>query len=1114
MGGGSVRHEVVLTELTEWWEDVSAGEIGSAVVLLAVPHGWGRSNVVDQLERVAGMAADGPVTLNVRIGGVPAAGRAVQAQFLQQMLAAPFTQPRIVKLLGLDSAAGEAQLGLGLAGLFVSGLAAAVPLLLASLAVTAAGNARDASPAGQQGAVARAARRLAALSVSMPVLVVVDDADQLDAGLAVTMIESLAGRYDGRVLVVAVVRPGAMLGTQLVSGDRYDLLGRVFKADADPDMGVAARAEVVRELVPDLPAAAAERIASRTGTFDDVFAVAGSDRLTELAGESGGVALAGVDAVVDAVLAHRRGQVSAEAAGVAFAGGVLCAAQATAAARVLGGAPENSDSWVIRSGSVIRVADPAAPAVGVQVAGMAASTRRQLAAVILGEAVKMASDPDATLVEKVIARQAAHRVRGELGPSSELAGVQVVLVRGLERLGDRAGAREVARTALEELPAGEDFGQARGQLMAALVRLMAAVPGQDTDPVCGQALDYAAASGAALGLEARVWAAVALLTRPGGRDAGLRLADRVRDELAGLAGSDATVSQWRMLLAFHVGRAGHPGLAQQLLAPVITRGTTAQQEAAQAILRSADGPWSDTRLQAVILEAELVATPPAADDDMLRLHAALAAGYRQLGEFRQALPHAGQEVALRQRLQGADHPQTLTARAGAAYLTGECGDPAGALRLLTELLPDRERVLGPSHADVLTTRANIAAWTGECGDQARALRLLTELLPDLLRVLGPRHPDVLATRANLASWTGRCGDAAGALRLFTELLPDQERVLGPSHPDVLTTRASIAFCTGRCGDAAGALRLFTELLPDQERVLGPSHPLVLTTRNNTALWTGECGDRAGALRLFTELLPDRERVLGPSHPGVLTTRNNVASWTGECGDAAGALRLFTELLPDLLQVLGPNHPDVLTTRNNIALWTGECGDPAGALRLFTELLPDQERVLGPSHPLVLTTRNNIALWTGECGDPAGALRLFTELLPDQERVLGPSHPGVLTTRANIASWTGECGDPAGALRLFTELLPDRERVLGPSHPGVLTTRNNIASWTGKCGDPAGALRQLTELLPDLLQVLGPNHPDVLTTRNSIATWAGRCGEPADTLRPPLDHQGEPRDPVP
>ena len=77
----------------------------------------------------------------------------------------------------------------------------------------------------------------------------------------------------------------------------------------------------------------------------------------------------------------------------------------------------------------------------------------------------------------------------------------------------------------------------------------------------------------------------------------------------------------------------------------------------------------------------------------------------------------------------------------------------------------------------------LAAWTGRCGDAAGALRLLLELLPDCERVLGPGHPQTLAIRSNIAVWTGQCGDAAGALRLLLELLPDLERVLGPDHPD-------------------------------------------------------------------------------------------------------------------------------------------------------------------------------------------------------------------------------------------------------------------------------------------------------------------------------------------
>uniref|UniRef100_UPI002AD5A00C tetratricopeptide repeat protein n=1 Tax=Frankia sp. Cas3 TaxID=3073926 RepID=UPI002AD5A00C len=59
---------------------------------------------------------------------------------------------------------------------------------------------------------------------------------------------------------------------------------------------------------------------------------------------------------------------------------------------------------------------------------------------------------------------------------------------------------------------------------------------------------------------------------------------------------------------------------------------------------------------------------------------------------------------------------------------------------------------------------NIAAWTGQTGDPAKALQLSRELLPDRERVLGPDHPDTLTTRHNIAAWTGLAGDPGGGER--------------------------------------------------------------------------------------------------------------------------------------------------------------------------------------------------------------------------------------------------------------------------------------------------------------------------------------------------------------
>ena len=177
------RQAEVLEELEEWREDVRERGIGSRVVLLAVPTGWGRSAVLARFRDLA-VGADGPVTVVAGIDGNLPGGRAVQAAALQKVLAGIAPPSRAAELLDLDTAAGRAALGVEAGAWFVPGLAVAVSVTVTVLArlLGAAGRVRDDGPAGEAGAVARAARAVAALSVKVPVVVVIDDADLLDAG--------------------------------------------------------------------------------------------------------------------------------------------------------------------------------------------------------------------------------------------------------------------------------------------------------------------------------------------------------------------------------------------------------------------------------------------------------------------------------------------------------------------------------------------------------------------------------------------------------------------------------------------------------------------------------------------------------------------------------------------------------------------------------------------------------------------------------------------------------------------------------------------------------------------------------------------------------------------
>ena len=76
---------------------------------------------------------------------------------------------------------------------------------------------------------------------------------------------------------------------------------------------------------------------------------------------------------------------------------------------------------------------------------------------------------------------------------------------------------------------------------------------------------------------------------------------------------------------------------------------------------------------------------------------------------------------------------------------------------LADLLPVRERLLGAEHPDTLAARHGLAQWTGMAGDAAGARDQCAALLPVRERVSGPEHPDTLAARHGLAQWTGTAG---------------------------------------------------------------------------------------------------------------------------------------------------------------------------------------------------------------------------------------------------------------------------------------------------------------------------------------------------------------------
>lgn len=273
------RQKEAAAELAQWWDGIRQGGAGSHAVLLVGPEGWGRTTVLDQLADMMN-TADAPVGALVRINGqtLPADhGR--QAVAVRDGLLGPEVRRHAAALLFRSRLRGAPRLGVG--SLLASSVAGTMSLLLAALSAAAKGSLADEVPTVANGAAGRAAQVVAAVSATTPTLVVIDDADYLEPGLAIAVIENLIDQNDSQVLVVAAVDLGSDVAAALTSRARYGpTAGRVHRAGTDPRMGSESRAELVAELNPHLTTAQVQQLARRTRTFAEIFSIARSQPLS------------------------------------------------------------------------------------------------------------------------------------------------------------------------------------------------------------------------------------------------------------------------------------------------------------------------------------------------------------------------------------------------------------------------------------------------------------------------------------------------------------------------------------------------------------------------------------------------------------------------------------------------------------------------------------------------------------------------------------------------------------------------------------------------------------------------------------------------------------------
>ncbi|WP_167502977.1 tetratricopeptide repeat protein, partial [Streptomyces malaysiensis] len=161
--------------------------------------------------------------------------------------------------------------------------------------------------------------------------------------------------------------------------------------------------------------------------------------------------------------------------------------------------------------------------------------------------------------------------------------------------------------------------------------------------------------------------------------------------------------------------------------------------------------WPRWRALLPHIDAYLTHTQP--DTDTAETDGILYSASRFLrgqGQLSQATQYARRSVITSARLNGEDHPSTLTSRNNLASAYESAGDLGRAIPLYEQTLTDSIRVLGEDHPSTLASRNNLAYVYESAGDLGRAIPLYEQTLTDSIRVLGEDHPSTLASRNNLA----------------------------------------------------------------------------------------------------------------------------------------------------------------------------------------------------------------------------------------------------------------------------------------------------------------------------------------------------------------------------
>ena len=310
--------------------------------------------------------------------------------------------------------------------------------------------------------------------------------------------------------------------------------------------------------------------------------------------------------------------------------------------------------------------------------------------------------------------------------------------------------------------------------------------------------------------------------------------------------------------------------------------------------------------------------------------------YYDLNLFPGAEEQLERAVALRQRLLGADHPDTLASMQALGVLYNYQGRYPQAEALLTQVLAARQRVLGKKHKDTLATMSGLALAVAYEGDPGRAAPIFAEVLEADRRFLGEENPVTLSALDDLAGAYRDLGRWTEAQVLLERELELDRRVLGQEHPDTVNSMLALAAVYRALGNYKAADPYFLSTIESLRRTEGDQHWETENARRNLALSYRAQGRYLEADSLLKQVLSSLQRGLGREHPLTLQVEYALGESYRQQRKYKEAESILNEVIKARRRVMGNDNPYTAQALGTLGEIKFEQHDYAAAERLLRE----------------------------------------------------------------------------------------------------------------------------------------------------------------------------------